>query len=189
MGRSEIACLLYADQSLKKLFNHFKKRDDFNNTIFIIMGDHGAGVYRHLAKINAHRIPLIIYSELLKKEGQFKGVCSHLDVLPSLLRLLESNFNIISPALEPFIGEGLDTSKTFKASKMIPLNIWSNDQLNFILDNLILVEKEVFEFDENFNFEICTDEVKRKRIIKAHSDYIKVNAYAVSKNKIWEYPN
>ena len=115
-------------------------------------------------------------------------MCSHLDVLPSLLRLLENNYNIPTPTIEPFIGEGLDTSHTFQANRMIPLNIWSNDQLNFILDNLILVEKEVFEFDENFNFKMCTDDVKRKRIIKAHSDYAKVNAYVISKNKIWEYP-
>ncbi len=186
MSRLEIACIMFADDALRELIDRYKRRDDFENTIFIFVGDHGGGSLAVTDRMASYRIPLVIYSELLKKSGNFKGVSSHIDILPSLQILLSNNFGVDSKHVLPFIGEGLDTSHVFQAKRYLPLNIWENDKLNFILDDLVLEQDRVYTLDESFNTTLCHDEEKINRIKEAHTNYLKINKYVLANQKIWD---
>lgn len=96
----------YADYSLKKFFREAEKTDWYQNTLFIITGDH-----THLQTAEgkeAYQVPLIIFhpdkyeSAQIKRKGNSLKIAQHIDILPSVLDFL----NIEEKKALPF-GESL----------------------------------------------------------------------------------
>jgi len=88
--------LRYQDFFLKKLFDQYKKLGLYENTVFILLGDHGEGFGEH--GLYAHgsilyeeglRIPLIIHDPKHVQNGtRLKEPVTQLDVLPTIADLL-----------------------------------------------------------------------------------------------------
>ncbi len=85
----------YVDYSIRKFFEAAETKPWFNNTIFVITGDHTQKYdpnhpeYRSFA--GNFRVPLLIYAPALKAEQvgyDPARVTQHIDVLPSLLDLV-----------------------------------------------------------------------------------------------------
>jgi lipoteichoic acid synthase len=85
------------DFFLQKLFQQFKDAGLYDNTLFVITGDHGEGWGEHgrFAHINTPyeegvRVPLLFFdpSQTLVKPGHLPGPTQHLDIVPTLLDLL-----------------------------------------------------------------------------------------------------
>lgn len=80
----------YTDFALKRFFNEAQKQPWFNNTIFIITGDHGNQIYENNYKkaMNRNVLPIIIY----KSDNSFKGVNNELaqqmDIYPTIVNLI-----------------------------------------------------------------------------------------------------
>lgn len=97
---SEKQIVEYADWSIKQFFNEARKQPWFNNTIFVLEGDHGklVGKAENEMPQSYNHIPLIIYNPKLKpKEMNCFG--GQIDVQPTLLGLLgigymQNNFGI-----------------------------------------------------------------------------------------------
>ena len=104
--------ILYTDHALNKFIEQYRHRADFNNTIFIITGDHA------LPELNLHRVsalmrynvPLIIYSPLLKGPRFMRSTSSHLDVAPSVLAMLKNRYGFNVSEVTHWLGNGLDTT-------------------------------------------------------------------------------
>jgi phosphoglycerol transferase MdoB-like AlkP superfamily enzyme len=64
----------YADRCLGNYFEKARHENWFNNTLFIIVADHGHSSYKNwrYESFEFHRIPMLLYGNVLKKE--FKGV-------------------------------------------------------------------------------------------------------------------
>ncbi len=115
------ASLLYTDNSIKNFMTAFAKREEYNNTIFIITGDHRLIPITQKDKLCRFHVPLFIYSPMLKKAESFKSISSHLDVTPSLLSFLMNNYTFNKLEKVAWIGQGLDTAKHFRNIHQIPL--------------------------------------------------------------------
>ncbi|HEY5611551.1 MAG TPA: LTA synthase family protein, partial [Thermoanaerobaculia bacterium] len=97
----------YTDEALGYFMDEARKRPWFDNTIFVILGDHGLPItplsgiasLHHFAGLR-HRVPLIFYSPLLAGGKVIEGPASHADILPTLLGL----FGVTSPRA----GVGID---------------------------------------------------------------------------------
>lgn len=83
----------YADQSLKKYFGQIKKEKWYDNTLFILVADHGhmtPSKFKHGSKEH-QRIPMLWYGNVLKencKGSQISRLCSQTDILATLLSQL-----------------------------------------------------------------------------------------------------
>lgn len=85
----------FADYSLGEFFRLIKNDKFFENTIFIIQGDHGMphNEAAHLPEgykffgINRYHTPLVIYSPLIKEPKRFSYMMSEPDVLPTVLSI------------------------------------------------------------------------------------------------------
>lgn len=87
--RQYINSAYYTDQSLKKFFEKAKQCKWYKNTLFILVADHSHNSYRNHAMQSSayHKIPLLFYGEVLKKE--YRGrVVSHLGYQPDLAATL-----------------------------------------------------------------------------------------------------
>ena len=89
-------CLHYLDNFVKNLMDQYKELGLYDNTIFVLFGDHGEGFGEHGRFMHGDtpyeeglRIPLIIHAPGRFEDGErVQGVSSQVDILPTVLDLL-----------------------------------------------------------------------------------------------------
>lgn len=89
-------CLRLQDIFLESLFDQYKKLGLYDNTIFVIYGDHGEGFGEHGRYLHGDtiyeeglRIPLLIHAPGWFENGQrAKGLSNETDILPTVLDML-----------------------------------------------------------------------------------------------------
>ncbi len=179
------ASLLYSDNSIKNFIETYKSRPDFDNTIFIITGDHRLIPINQKDKLCRFHVPFYIYSPLLKKAQNFKSVSSHFDVTPSILSLLMKNYNFIKLDNVPWISEGLDTVRSFRNIHKIPLMRYKGNIGDFMFKEYLLSDGELYKVNENFGI----NKVIEREFVKSISDSLinfkRLNNYATKMNKIF----
>jgi uncharacterized sulfatase len=148
-----IASFIYADNALRQFFNRYKERSDFNNTIFVITGDHYISNFGIPSRLSLYHVPLLIYSPLLKKSGQFKSLVSVLDVSPSLWSMLGNNYNLTKPQFVNWISDGLDTTRYFSCRKKVLLMQDNRDIKEFIYDNYFYSYDSIYKITDNLRLE------------------------------------
>jgi phosphoglycerol transferase MdoB-like AlkP superfamily enzyme len=163
--KGQYASILFTDDALRTFFNEYKKRSDYNNTIFIITGDHRMPEIPMSTKIDRYHVPLIIYSPLLKRTASFASVSTHFDITPSLLSFLHDNYNFQKPTLATWMGSGLDTNRAFGNTHMYPLMQTKNDVVDFIMDNYHLNGDDVFSISGDMDEEPIQDNDKHKQLL------------------------
>lgn len=113
------ASYLYLDDCLRQLINGYRQKPGFENTIFVITGDHCFNTSGEPFEV--HHVPLIIWSPMLKSEQQMDTVASHRDITPSILALLKDKYGISVPENVAWINQGLDTAQQFRCNTFSPL--------------------------------------------------------------------
>ena len=87
--------LSYVDRFLGKLFAGFDKRGLAQDTVFVLVGDHGEAFGEHDLFQHGHtmheeglRVPLLLIGPGIKAGARRGGLRQHIDVMPTLLELL-----------------------------------------------------------------------------------------------------
>lgn len=158
------ASILYADNSLKNFFAEYSKRPEFQNTIFFITGDHRMPELPMSTKIDRFHVPLIVYSPLLKRTAKFASVSSHFDVAPSILAFLNKSYNIKKPSTATWMGEGLDTSRTFRNIHSYPIMQTKTSIVDFVSGKYHLNGETLFSLSETMDESISTEKVKLNQL-------------------------
>ena len=89
-------CMRLQDIFVKKLIDQYKEMGLYENTIFVIYGDHGEGFGEHGRYVHDDtiyqeglKVPLIIHAPGLLKGGErVAGLSNHTDILPTVLEML-----------------------------------------------------------------------------------------------------
>lgn len=182
-----LGSLFYYEDVLRDFMNDYKKRDDYNNTIFFIFGDHFSLASFLNNPLGTYHVPFIIYSPLIKKNQTFKGVSTHLDITPSLIALLRENFGLKFNKKQHWLGQGLDTSKDFRCNRIAPFNLYSPDFPHFLYKNYFLTEDgAVLRVLENLKTEVVKDEKIVKEVKHFADDFQAVDKYVCDQDKIWK---
>ncbi len=179
------ASLLYTDNSLEYFMKEYAKRPEYNNTIFIITGDHRLIPIAQKDKLCRFHVPFFIYSPMLKKPEKFKSVSSHWDVTPSLLSFLMNNYKFNKLKETAWMSQGLDTARQFRNIHKIPLMRYKGTINDYIYNDYFYADGELFKINENFG----TNKVNEPELLKTVSDSLlefkKLNAYLTKKNRIF----
>ncbi|MEJ5995372.1 LTA synthase family protein [Pedobacter sp. Du54] len=147
----QYSSIMYADESLRNFFKAYQKRSDYTNTIFIITGDHRMGEIPLRSKIDRFHVPLIIYSPLLKRTAQMESVSTHFDITPSILAFLKENLKIKMPSGSSWLGDGLDTSRSFRNIHRYPLIQTKTAMVDFVQGEYHLNENQLFKLNVNMD--------------------------------------
>ena len=81
--------LHYTDWAVGKFIDEFRKRKDFEKTIFIITADHANAHFQGNDPFGKFKIPLIIYSPKNIPPGKSEMYASQIDLFPSIVKMLE----------------------------------------------------------------------------------------------------
>lgn len=137
----------YTDYSIKKFFEMAKKQDWYKNTVFVIVADHCASsAGKTELPMDKYRIPAMVFSDGFVQPQKFTQLMSQIDVMPTVLGLL--NFNYQSK----FLGQDV-FSPTFQPKAYIA----TYQDLGFIKDNTLTVLSPV-------------DKVKQYQLVQKKSD-------------------
>lgn len=113
------ASYLFLDKSLRQLIDGYRQKPGFDNTIFVITGDHSFNTTAE--PIEVHHVPLVIWSPMLKSARQMDALASHRDITPSFLALLKERYGISTPDKVAWLNRGLDTAQQFRCTTFSPL--------------------------------------------------------------------
>lgn len=113
------ASYLFLDKSLRQLIDGYRQKPGFDNTIFVITGDHSFNTSAD--PIEVHHVPLVIWSPMLKCARHMDALASHRDITPSFLALLKERYGISTPDKVAWLNRGLDTAQQFRSTTFSPL--------------------------------------------------------------------
>lgn len=83
----------YTDYALRQFFKMAQKQPWFKNTVFVIVADHCASSSgKTELPLDKYRIPAFIYSPGFIESGNYNKLCSQIDLMPTLLGLLNFNY-------------------------------------------------------------------------------------------------
>ncbi|MEI6678905.1 MAG: sulfatase-like hydrolase/transferase [Mariniphaga sp.] len=158
------ASILYFDDALRNFFQEYKKRSDFGNTIFFITGDHRMSSPPISTQIDRFHVPLIIYSPMVKLPAKFSSVVSHLDFTPSVVAFLKNNYKMHFPTFVPWLGQGLDSTTSFRSMLSVPFIRTKNEIIDYIDQDYFIVNDQLFKVSGNLQLDKITDEKKLNEI-------------------------
>ena len=183
--KKALAAILYVDDAVKYLVNEYKKRKDYDNTIFIFVADHNLHAFPDDNAIRRYHIPLIIFSPLLKKAEKFSAVSSHRDIAPSLLALLKNHYkDFNSDRFIHMLGTGLDDHKDFRSIKTICLFKGSVIKESLVDKEYFWSENITYKIKDNLNLTKINDEKLSTELYNKLQLLKFINFYVYEKNKI-----
>ncbi len=156
--REIYATILYSDDALRYYFAEQAQRPAYQNTIYIITGDHRLPEIPMATKIDRFHVPLIIFSPLLQHPASFKSISSHLDIAPSLLALLKHNYALSTPDTVAWVGSGLDFAPELRNVHHYPLKHTKTNLINYLSGLYFLDQDDLFTIGENLDLEPLQDE-------------------------------
>ena len=156
--------LHYTDWALGEFINEYKKRKDFEETVFIITADHALPHFQGPDPYGKFRIPLIIYSPKNISPGRSQMFASQIDLFPTIIKMLdlEGKYSAIGKNI-------LDTEKSFAVVKDgALLEIFSKE--GFLVHNL----KSVLEFQpvDALSDEFTKTKLASKAVAFDHLTYL-----------------
>jgi phosphoglycerol transferase MdoB-like AlkP superfamily enzyme len=176
------ASLLYTDDALKWAMEAFKKQPKYDNTIFVITGDHRLIPIPMRNELSRFHVPLIIYSPMLNDARKLSGITSHFDVTPSILSMLDGNYELKMPKKVAWLGSTLDVNEGFKPNRDIPLMRNKNQLEDFISGDKFYSNGKIYEVDENMD--LSTAFSGGSKLEGKLENFAAMNSYVTLNNKI-----
>lgn len=176
--------ILYADDAVREFFNEYRKRPEFENTLFIITGDHRLPEIPMSTRLDRFRVPLIIYSPKLKGPESFKGVVSHWEITPSILSFLQKQVDVSLPEEVIWQGQVLDTARTFQSKIAMPLMRNKNQLLDYIHGEYFLSDGQLFIVSDGLNIDPIVDTQNLNRMTGEFEEFKNRNNYLIQTNKL-----
>lgn len=185
--RQMFASFLYSDDCLRSFFDKYKKRPEYRNTIFVITGDHHHGFFPTRNAIDDYNVPLIIYSPLLKRAENFQSVNSHFNIAPTLLSLLKNSYHLkVCPQSVAWIGDVLDTCKTFRNIHHIPFILSNRNIEDYLYEDYYLADG-LYKIRPGLHLEPVDNPKELDRMKKIRDNFKFINAYVCKKNKLFPF--
>jgi len=181
---TDFGAILYADYSMEQVFEMYKKAGLFENTIFIICGDHSLKFMNDNPRLDKFHVPLLIYSPLLTRSKSIKSVVTQKDFPSALQALLKNKFNLLLPSFSISQSNKLDTLSTLSFNNEFVMMSTNKRMTNYIDNDVLLSDNMLFQIGENLSITTIEDEVKLKELQSKLLLYMRTSNYVCIKNKV-----
>jgi uncharacterized sulfatase len=176
--------ILYVDEAIKEFFEDYQKLPKYQNTIFIITGDHRLPEIPLATTIDRFHVPIMVFSPKLNTSKRMHGVTSHFEITPTLLSLLENRFDLNLPSKVAWKGYVMDTSSVFQSKISNPLMRNKNQLVDYISGEYVLADNQLYRLFDNMGLEPVTDVSMKEKLQSEFETYKNSNRYATGNNRI-----
>jgi uncharacterized sulfatase len=180
----QYASILYTDEKIGEFIKSYQKRPDFNNTVFLITGDHRMPEIPMSTKIDRYHVPLLIYSPLLKRTAKFSSISTHFDITPSLLAWLKNSYHMQLPKMASWMGGGLDTSRGFRNIHAYPLMQTKTEIIDYLQGNWLINSNVLYRIGNKMELTPEDDPAKANELKANFDRYLMKNKQFISNLKI-----
>ncbi|MCJ8152714.1 sulfatase-like hydrolase/transferase [Chryseobacterium sp. SSA4.19] len=180
--KNQLVSVLNADDALKDFFEKYRRRADFENTIFVITGDHSMPEITLESNIDRFHVPLLIYSPLLKEPKRFQKITSHFDIAPSILAFYRNNYKVNTPSTVTWMGRGLSPDSEINKSE-IPIMQSKDMMVDFISGKYYMHNDQLFILNNSIE-EDSDDATALKMVKKQFSRFKSMNSKFYSSRKL-----
>ncbi|HEY1069700.1 MAG TPA: LTA synthase family protein [Thermomonas sp.] len=170
------SAILYTDDQLRRYFEGVAKAPWYDDTIFVVTGDHRLAEIPQDTHIERYHVPLLVFSPLLRRPAHIRAVSSHLDVTPSLLALLSHTYGLRRPARTSWTGTGLDMAETFRSAHEFPLKQTKTSVPDFVSGRWFLHDGRLFELQDGIRASEVDDDGVRAQVAARLQAYQAANA-------------
>ena len=188
-NKGRIASVLYTDKCIQDFVNNYKNLPEYDNTIFIITGDHSSGISVR-DELSYYHVPLIIWSPMLNAHKKFSSVVTHFDIVPSLMRLLHNTYKIATPETAHCIGKGLNVSEKIEKDAIMPIINYAHELNDIVYKEYFYRSKTkwydatLYKINDDMSLSVVNDE-RMLEEIKAKFDLYKyIIQYTYLCNKV-----
>jgi len=182
--QQQFSSVLYTDDAIRQLFTEYRKRPEYENTLFFILGDHHLQMH-DFNPIEKYHVPLIIYSPLLNTSRKFPAVSSVADLTPTIAAMIKNNFRLQLPQKTHWLGNPLDTFSYFQSNNFIPFMRVNRNIDELLWNEFFFSEGRLFVIDEHLNLVPSDDNKKLNLLEKQLSNFRVLNKYVCYENKIF----
>ena len=181
----ELKTLLFTDNAIKNFIENYRERPEFDNTIFIVTGDHWLVPIPQDSQISRYHVPIIIYSPLLKQPAQFESVNTHANIAPSITSFLRENSGLGMPDSVHWLGSQMDTARSFRNIHSIPLMKNKNQLNDYIGGHYFLSGDNLYKLREGLRLEKIGNPDIKDSLKKHLREYKAKSRYALNNNKLY----
>ena len=181
--------LLYTDDAIRHFIEIYKKRSDYNNTIFVITGDHRLIPVPFDTKLDRYRVPFIMFSPMLKRSEEFHSVSTHADFVPTILGFLKQNYAMDLPKESHWIGTTMDTAQQFRNLRSRSFMPYKGEISDYIDGSFFLSGKRIFAVYDGLQIEEIKNDSAWNALEAKRSLFASLCAYVCAKNKIYPSEN
>lgn len=147
------ACYLYMDQSVHHLVDYYASQPGFENTLFVITGDHRMALVPTGIALRSYNVPLVLWSPLLKQPKTMGAVVSHLDITPSINAYLNMQYDYAIDDHCHWLGTSFDTVSEYRNTRKLSFMRNNRDVIDYFngkycinKNTLILMDSSVIGF-------------------------------------------
>lgn len=177
------ACFRYIDCCVRDLVNFYKSLPEYENTIFIITGDHRmCPLLVWEDPLMKYNVPLIIFSPLLQQTKTMESVISHYDITPSLNAFLSKNYNYHTNSYCHWLGGSFDTTSTFQCKKRQAFMLNNRCVSDYICDTLFICNQHLYSVGENLLIQKKESVELQNKLINELNTYQSLSKYVVKNN-------
>jgi phosphoglycerol transferase MdoB-like AlkP superfamily enzyme len=173
----------YVDSTLKRFFESERKLPEYNNTVYIITGDHGTELYRRNA-LSKYNVPILIFSPLLKKSATSQAFVSHNDIAPTILNYLKTSYQLGVPDIIPFVGRELKVTKKFNPHRHFVFMTNKLKTTDLIANKLAHIGGRLYFVDSLLALHAMESHKKSKWISQQLKAYQSFSQYTLLQNKV-----
>ncbi len=88
----QIDAIRYTDWAIGRFIEQASTAPYFKNTIFVFVADHMGGFKENPVTAASYRVPFLIYAPQIVQPARISGICSQLDVAPTIMDLLGGSY-------------------------------------------------------------------------------------------------
>ena len=184
--QSKLTTFLYTDDALRQFFASYRQRAEFENTIFVITGDHRLIPIPQPSQIARYHVPLIVYSPLLDRSATFQSVSTLADVPSTVLSLLGGSYGVSLPDRSHWLGSGLDTTRQFRSTHSMPLMRNKNQLIDYLHKEYYLAGDQLYRLTESMGLTPIDQPSTRRTLEGRLARFKQINEYVTQQNKLFD---
>ncbi len=178
------AALLYTDDAIRRVMEKYQNRPDYEDTIFIITGDHRIGPIGHESVIDRFYVPFMIYSPMLTQSKEIESLGAHLQLPATLTAFLRENYDVATPDSVHWKTEPVSTEKEFDSELDIPLMRNKNQMIDYIRGTKMLAGNQAFRINRGMELDVIGDSEVVNDLSESLRDYRTLNNYIIQNDKL-----
>lgn len=177
------ACLRYADESVRYLLKAYQSLPNYENTLFIITGDHRLVPIPTESPLQRFHVPLLIYTPGISPR-QFDFLAAHSQLPPTLMNYLSGTYGLAAPAEVSFISGPLPTETGFGSTLELPLMRNKNEMDDYISGTYLLSGQDLFRIADDLTLSPLKNPAVKKSLQRKMQHFKTASKLALQENRL-----